>query len=99
MSNWSSMGGRLENKFKPNDEISTVELNTRLNRLNIKASSHPDKLFDKILEINIAYRFKLGEDRQMAELMANAPKLYTITLAVETRLCEIMTMTLTIDRL
>ena len=99
MANWSSMGGRLENKFKPNDEISTVELNTRLSRLKIKASSHPDKLFDKILEINIAYGFKLGEDRQMAELMANAPKLYTATLAAETRLCEIMTMTLTIDRL
>ena len=90
---------RLKKKYKPNDEISAVELNTRLSRLKISTSSYPDKLFDKLAEINVAYGFNLGEDRQMAEVMAKAPKLYTTTLASETRLCEAMKIPLTLDRL
>ena len=89
----------IEKKYKPNDEISTVELNTKLSRLKISTKSHPEKLFDKLAEINIAYGFKVDEDRQMAEVMAKAPKLYTTTLAVDTRLCEAMSVPLTLDRL
>ena len=90
---------RLKKKYKPNDEISTVELNTRLSRMKINTILHPDNLFDKLAAIHIAYGFKLGEGRQMAEVMAKAPKLYTTTLASETRLCEAMKIPLTLDRL
>ena len=51
---------RLKKKHKPNDEISAVDLNTRLSRLKIKARSHPDKPFDKRAEINIPYGFPTG---------------------------------------
>ena len=48
---------KVKNKYKPNDEISAVEINSTLS------------LFDRLAEINIAYGFKLDEDRQMFEVM------------------------------
>ena len=62
-------------------------------------SSYPKKLFSKLVEVNITYGFKLGEDRQMVEVIANAPKMYTTTLAIETRLCEAVAIPLTLDGL
>ena len=54
---------RLKKEFKPDDTISAVELNSRLSKLKIKASDHPDLLFDKLAEINIAYGYQLDESR------------------------------------
>ena len=57
---------RLRRKFKPDDTISVVEINSRLSKLKIKASDHPDLLFDKLAEINIAYGYQLDESRQIS---------------------------------
>ena len=54
---------RLKKKFKADDTISAVELNSRLSKLKIKASDHPDLLFDKLVEINIAYGYQLDKLR------------------------------------
>ena len=54
---------RLKKKFKPDDTISVVKLNSRLSKLKIKASDHPDLLFDKLVETNIAYGYQLDESR------------------------------------
>ena len=52
---------RLKKKFKPDDSMSAVVLNSRLSKLKIKASDHPDPLFDKFVEINIVYGYQLDE--------------------------------------
>ena len=53
----------FKKKFKPDDTISAVVLNSRLSKLKIKASDHPDLLFDKLVEINIAYGYQLDKLR------------------------------------
>ena len=90
---------RLQAKYKPDDTISAVELNSRLNRLKIKENDHPDVLFDKLAEINIAYGYQLDPARQISEIMAKAPKKYTNTLAYTESLMEITKETLTLDHL
>ena len=90
---------RLKKKFKPDDTISAVELNSRLSKLKIKASDHPDLLFDKLAEINIAYGYQLDESRQISEIMAKSPKMYTDTLLTEKRVVEMSKEILTLDHL
>ena len=90
---------RLKTKYKPDDTISAVELNSRLNRLKIKESDHPDLLFDKLAEINIAYGYQLDAARQISEIMAKAPKKYTNTLAYTESLMTVTKEVLTLDHL
>ena len=78
---------RLKAKYKLDDTISAVELNSRLNRLKIKESDHPDMLFDKLAEINIAYGYQLDSARQISEIMAKS--LYTESLMTVTK--EVLT--------
>ena len=75
---WNVMGW-LRKKCKLDDTISAVELNSRLSKLRIKVSDHPDLLFNKLVESNIAYGCQLEESRQITEIMANASKIYTCT--------------------
>ena len=90
---------RLKKKFKPDDTISAVELNSRLNKLKIKAGDHPDLLFNKLAEINIVYGYQLDESRQISEIMAKSPKMYTDTLLTEKRVVEMSKKCLTLDHL
>ena len=90
---------RLKKKFKPDDTISTVELNSRLSKLKIKASDYPYLLFDKLAEISIAYGYQLGKSRQISEIMAKSPKMYTYTLLTEKIVVEMSKETLTIDKM
>ena len=52
---------RLQKKYKPEDTISARELNKRLEKLRINETEHPDHMFDKLDEINIAYGYLLDE--------------------------------------
>ena len=102
--NWSTglawdVMERLKKEFKPADTISTVELNSRLSKLKIKGSDHSDLLFDKLAEINIAYGYQLDELRQVAEIMAKSPKMYTDTILTEKKVVEMSKETLTLDHL
>ena len=81
---------RHKKKFKPDDIISIVELNSRLSKLKIKVSHDPDLLFDKLSEINIAYG---------SNIIANSPKMYTYTLLTEKRIVEMSKEDLTLDHL
>ena len=90
---------RLKGKYKPDDTVSAVELNSRLNRLKIKESDHPDLLFDRLAEINIVYGYQLDSVRQISEIMEKAPKKYTNTLAYTENLTTVTNEALTLDYL
>ena len=90
---------RLKKKFKLDDTMSAVELNSRLSELKIKARDHPDLLFDKLAEIYIAYGYQLDELRQISEIMAKSPKVYTDTLLTEKGVVEMSKENLTLDHL
>ena len=50
---------RVKVKHKSTDKNTPVELKVRLNKLMLNVKNHPDKLFDKLIEINIAYEYWL----------------------------------------
>ena len=79
--------------------ISAVELNTRLGKLRIKETDHPDLLFDILAKINIAYGYQLDEARQISMIMAKFSKIYTNTLAYTERLVAVSKEVLTLDHL
>ena len=91
--------GKAKKKFKLDDTISAMELNSKLGKLKIIASDYPDLLFDKLAEINIAYGYRLDESRQISEIMAKSPKMYTDTLLTEKIVVEMRKEKLILDHL
>ena len=91
--------GKAKKKFKLDDTISAMELNSKLGKLKIIASDYPDLLFDKLAEINIAYGYRLDESRQISEIMAKSPKMYTDTLLTEKIVVEMRKEKLILDYL
>ena len=91
--------GKAKKKFKLDDTISAMELNSKLGKLKIIASDYPDLLFDKLAEINIAYGYRLDESRQISEIMAKSPKMYTDTLLMEKIVVEMRKEKLILDYL
>ena len=65
----------------------------------VQTSDYPDLLFDKLAEINIAHGYQLDESRQISEIMAKSPKMYTYTLLTEKIVVEMSKETLTIDKM
>ena len=65
----------------------------------VQTSDYPDLLFDKLAEINIAHGYQLDESRQISEIMAKPPKMYTYTPPTEKRVVEISKETLILDHL
>ena len=88
---------KLRKKYKPTDKITEVELANRLNEVKMADDDEPEVLFNALAEINIAFDFKLTEERQMCEVMAKAPKAYTQTLATEETMFEKLGKTMTLD--
>ena len=76
-----------------------MELNSKLGKLKIIASDYPYLLFDKLAEINIAYGYRLDESRQISEIMAKSPKMYTDTLLTEKIVVEMRKEKLILDHL
>ena len=90
---------RLQKKYNPDDTISAVELNVKLGKLRIMETDHPDLFFDKLAETNIAYGYQLDKARQISEIMAKSPKIYTNTLAYTGSLVVVSNEVLTLDHL
>ena len=90
---------RLQKKYNPDDTISAVELNARLGKFRIMETDHPDFFFDKLAETNIAYGYQLDKARQISEIMAKSPKIYTNTLAYTGSLVVVSNEVLTLDHL
>ena len=62
-------------------------------------TDHPDFFFDKLAETNIAYGYQLDKARQISEIMAKSPKIYTNTLAYTGSLVVVSNEVLTLDHL
>ena len=88
---------KLRKKYKPVDKITEVELSTRLKEVKMADDDKPEVLFNALAEINIAFEFKLIDERQMCEVMAKAPKAYIQILATEERMFEKLGKTMTLD--
>ena len=90
---------RLQKKYNPDDTISAVELNARLGKFRIMETDHPDFFFDKLAETNIVYGYQLDKARQISEIMAKSPKIYTNTSVYTESLIVVSKEVLTLDHL
>ena len=54
---------KLKKKYKPVDKITEVELSARLKEVKMADDDEPEVLFNALAEINIAFEFKLTDER------------------------------------